>query len=235
ALASAGLADAYTLLGMYGVLSPRDALPHARAAARRSVELGPELAEAHNAVAGVRLWDWDWAGADREFRKALELNPGYVQARCWHGMFNLRWVHARAGAGTPGGRGAKRSSIGTPASRTVRGRSVMSSSVGPSANTSSARPWPCCPLRWEREMRPWRCCTRRATSTTPSSYSRSTASPPRRGSAKILGLRRSGSGWAYPRRPNVGSVITKQSAPDDSRIRRAPAPLADVSPYCTVT
>src|SRR5213078_264055 len=41
ALASAGLADAYTLLGMYGVLSPRDALPHARAAARRSVELGP--------------------------------------------------------------------------------------------------------------------------------------------------------------------------------------------------
>src|SRR5438876_593815 len=89
ALASAGLADAYTLLGMYGVLSPRDALPHARAAARRSVELGPELAEAHNAVAGVRLWDWDWAGADREFRKALELNPGYVQARCWHGMFNL--------------------------------------------------------------------------------------------------------------------------------------------------
>src|SRR5205814_10347570 len=48
ALASAGLADAYTLLGLYGVLSPRDALPQARAAARRSVELGPELAEAHN-------------------------------------------------------------------------------------------------------------------------------------------------------------------------------------------
>src|SRR2546422_1683965 len=90
ALASAGLADAYTLLGMYGVLSPPDALPHARAAARRSVELGPELAEAHNAVAGVRLWDWDWAGADREFRKALQLNPSYVQARCWHGMFNLQ-------------------------------------------------------------------------------------------------------------------------------------------------
>jgi serine/threonine-protein kinase len=95
ALASAGLADAYTLLGMYGVLSPRDALPHARAAARRSVELGPELAEAHNAVAGVRLWDWDWPGADREFRKALQLNPSYAQARCWHGMFNLQWVHGR--------------------------------------------------------------------------------------------------------------------------------------------
>src|SRR5204862_261151 len=71
------------------------AQPQARAAARRSVELGPELAEAHNAVAGVRLWDWDWAGADREFRKALQLNPSYVQARCWHGMFNLQWVHGR--------------------------------------------------------------------------------------------------------------------------------------------
>ncbi|PYO96715.1 MAG: hypothetical protein DMD60_09310 [Gemmatimonadetes bacterium] len=99
ALASAGLADAYTLLGMYGVLSPRDALPHARAAARRSVELGPELAEAHNAVAGVRLWDWDWPGADREFRKALQLNPSYAQARCWHGMFNLQWVHGRDAEG----------------------------------------------------------------------------------------------------------------------------------------
>ena len=95
ALASAGLADAYTLLGMYGVLRPRDALPHARAAARRSVELGPELAEAHNAVAGVLLWDWDWSGADREFRTALQRNPSYVQARCWHGMFNLQWVHGR--------------------------------------------------------------------------------------------------------------------------------------------
>src|SRR5213078_2469630 len=60
ALASAGLADAYTLLGMYGVLRPPDALPQARAAARRSVELGPELAEAHNAVAGVRGWVGDW-------------------------------------------------------------------------------------------------------------------------------------------------------------------------------
>src|SRR2546428_49005 len=95
AVASAGLADAYTLLGMYGVLTPSDALPHARAAAPRSVELGPDLAEAHNAVAGVRLWDWDWPGADREFRTALQLNPSYVQARCWHGMFNLQWVHGR--------------------------------------------------------------------------------------------------------------------------------------------
>ncbi len=95
ALASAGLADAYTLLGMSGALSPRDALPQARAAARRSVELGPELAEAHNSVAGVRVWDWDWLGADREFRRALQLNPSYLQARCWHGVINLQWVHGR--------------------------------------------------------------------------------------------------------------------------------------------
>src|SRR2546422_4680590 len=74
---------------------PPNALPQARAAARRSVELGPELAEAHNAVAGVRVWDWDWVGADRELREALELNPSYVQARCWHGIVNLQWVHGR--------------------------------------------------------------------------------------------------------------------------------------------
>lgn len=99
ALACAGLADAYTLLSIYGALNPGDALPHARAAARQSVELGPELAEAHNAVAGVRMMDWDWPGADQEFRAALQLNPSYVQARCWHGVFNLQWVQGRDDAG----------------------------------------------------------------------------------------------------------------------------------------
>src|SRR3989454_4411101 len=81
ALASAGLADAYTLLGMYGVLRPPNALPQARAAARRSVELGPELAEAHNAVAGGRGGGWGWAGADRGVRRAVELHPRYEIGR----------------------------------------------------------------------------------------------------------------------------------------------------------
>src|SRR5207244_12240601 len=76
ALASAGLADAYTLLGMYGVLRPPDALPQARAAARRSVELGPELAQAQHAVAGGRVGGWDGPGAQREFRRGVERKPG---------------------------------------------------------------------------------------------------------------------------------------------------------------
>src|SRR2546426_3505716 len=38
---------------------------------------------------------WDWPGADREYRRALELNPSYVQARCWHGVVNLQWVQDR--------------------------------------------------------------------------------------------------------------------------------------------
>src|SRR2546426_504786 len=97
ALASAGLADAYTLLGMYGVLRPPDALPQARAAARRSVELGPELAEAHNAVAGVRGGGWDWPGAARGVRRALEVNPSHVPARGWHGGVNLPLVHGPEG------------------------------------------------------------------------------------------------------------------------------------------
>jgi len=86
AVAYAGLADSYLLLGEYGFVSARDAYGKAREAAARALELDETLAEAHSTLAVVKGdYDWDWAGAESEFRRALELNPGYATAHQWHG------------------------------------------------------------------------------------------------------------------------------------------------------
>ncbi|MFQ5777839.1 MAG: protein kinase [Terriglobia bacterium] len=85
ALAHAGVADTYILLGNYGVLPHNEAKPKAKAAARKALELDETLAEAHTSLAGVMgEYEWDWLGAEREFRRALELNPNYATARQWH-------------------------------------------------------------------------------------------------------------------------------------------------------
>ena len=84
ALAYAGLADAYSIMGYYNWLSPREAFPQAKAAAVRALELDDALAEGHAALAVVkRDYEWDWAGSEREFRRAFALNPGYAEARHW--------------------------------------------------------------------------------------------------------------------------------------------------------
>lgn len=81
ALAYAGLADAYSLCGFYGLLQPRAAMEKAKAAALRAVALDDDLAEAHASLAGVKKnHDWDWPAAEREYRRALELNPRYATA-----------------------------------------------------------------------------------------------------------------------------------------------------------
>jgi len=91
ALAHAGLADSYSILGYYGLIEPAEAWPRARESAERAVALAPELAEAHNAVAIIAfVRDWDWPTTGREFRRSLELNPSYVQARCWNAMAYLQ-------------------------------------------------------------------------------------------------------------------------------------------------
>ena len=96
ALAWAGLADAYTTLGYYGFAVPGDMAAEARRAAVRALELGPDLAESHNALACAALmFDRDWTTSEREFRRALELNPSYVQARCWYALFYLQCVAGR--------------------------------------------------------------------------------------------------------------------------------------------
>jgi len=79
--AYAGLADSYSLLANYGVLSPKAAFPAAEAAAQRSLELDETLAEAHNALGFAKNhFDWDWSGAEREFQRAIALSPSYGNA-----------------------------------------------------------------------------------------------------------------------------------------------------------
>jgi TolB-like protein/DNA-binding winged helix-turn-helix (wHTH) protein/Flp pilus assembly protein TadD len=86
ALAYDGVADCYILLPIYGYLAPNEGFPKAKEAALKSLELDDTLAEAHTSLARVKAeYDWDWAGADREFQRAIELNPRFATARQWYG------------------------------------------------------------------------------------------------------------------------------------------------------
>jgi TolB-like protein/DNA-binding winged helix-turn-helix (wHTH) protein/Flp pilus assembly protein TadD len=88
AQAYAGLADSYVLLAAIGnaTIPSAEALRHARAAAVRAIELDDSLAEAHTSLAQVMFYaDWDWAGAAKEFQRALDLNPNYATAHHWYG------------------------------------------------------------------------------------------------------------------------------------------------------
>jgi DNA-binding winged helix-turn-helix (wHTH) protein/tetratricopeptide (TPR) repeat protein len=90
ALAYAGMADAYMLLGSYsyGTVHPRDVTPLARAAAARALEIDEELAEPTASLAFIKFrYDWDWTEADRLFRRATELDPYYATARQWYAFF----------------------------------------------------------------------------------------------------------------------------------------------------
>ena len=85
ALAYAGIADSYVVLGHHGRLAPKEALPKAKMAALKAVELDPLLPEAHTSLAIIRLaYDWDWSGAESEFRQALSLNPNYATTHHWY-------------------------------------------------------------------------------------------------------------------------------------------------------
>ncbi|HYW48223.1 MAG TPA: tetratricopeptide repeat protein [Bryobacteraceae bacterium] len=86
ALAYTGLADSYSLLGSIEIagMPPRQAMPLAKAAAQKALELDPDLAEGHISLAYVKLsYDWDLPGAEREFTRALELNPSSATAKHW--------------------------------------------------------------------------------------------------------------------------------------------------------
>jgi serine/threonine-protein kinase len=86
ALAYVGLADAYTLFADYGLESPRDVIPKARAAAMKALELDASLGEA-NAALGLMasIYDWQWEKAGEYYQRSIELNPGYATARHWFG------------------------------------------------------------------------------------------------------------------------------------------------------
>jgi len=87
AQAYAGLADSYDLLGdwEYGVLAPSEAYPKAKAAAIKALELDNTLSEAHTSLAfSLDVFEWDWKSAEKEFGRAIELNPGYATAHHWY-------------------------------------------------------------------------------------------------------------------------------------------------------
>lgn len=88
--ALAGLSDVYILLGILGLRRPHDVYPQARSAATRALEYDPALAEAHKSLAAVRNhYDWDWRGAEQEFRRALELDCNSSVAHQWYGAVLL--------------------------------------------------------------------------------------------------------------------------------------------------
>ena len=100
ALAWAGIADAYTVLAMYGFIHPKTSRPKWQEAARRAVAADSSLAEAHCALAfGKLLFDWEKTTAEREFLSALELNPSYIQARDWYAVFYLQLAAGRLADG----------------------------------------------------------------------------------------------------------------------------------------
>ena len=86
ALAFAGLADAYVVPA--NRVPPSEAMPKAKAAAMRAIEIDDNLAEAHTSLGRVlQVYDWNWSAAEKEFKRALDLNPRYAVAHQWYGGF----------------------------------------------------------------------------------------------------------------------------------------------------
>ncbi len=85
ALAWAGLADCYALYSFYGALSPEESFPKAKEAAAKALEIDDTLAQAHSSLVWVKsMYDWDWPGTEREFKRTIELNPNYATAYHWY-------------------------------------------------------------------------------------------------------------------------------------------------------
>jgi tetratricopeptide (TPR) repeat protein len=87
ALAHAALADSYAILGIYGARRPDDVMPLAEASADLAIQLDADLGEAWSARACVRsVYRWDWAAAEQDFQRAIELSPQYPTAQHWYAV-----------------------------------------------------------------------------------------------------------------------------------------------------
>src|SRR5262249_46043319 len=90
ALAYTGLADCYTVLGIpleEAGLPPKEVMPKARAAALKALAIDDTLAEAHTSLAHIKsVYEWDWRGSEREFKRAIELNPNYATVHHWYAL-----------------------------------------------------------------------------------------------------------------------------------------------------
>ena len=88
ARAYAGLADAYALLSGYSLKPQSECMPKARVAALKALKLDDRLAEAHTSLALIKEnYDWDWPAAEKEYRRAIELNPNYATAHEWYAEY----------------------------------------------------------------------------------------------------------------------------------------------------
>jgi TolB-like protein/DNA-binding winged helix-turn-helix (wHTH) protein/Flp pilus assembly protein TadD len=88
ALAYAGLADAYALLNLYSAEQQRDAFPRAKEAAERALKIDDTLAEPHTTLGYVKeQYDWDWVGAEIEYKRSIELNPNYATAHQYYSEY----------------------------------------------------------------------------------------------------------------------------------------------------
>ncbi|HEV2177511.1 MAG TPA: protein kinase, partial [Terriglobia bacterium] len=88
ALAYAGLADCYDLCSYHGILPPGEAATQVKWTATKALEIDPTLAEVHTSLGMAKFWfDWDWPAADREFKRAVELNPDYAVGHYWYGVY----------------------------------------------------------------------------------------------------------------------------------------------------
>jgi serine/threonine-protein kinase len=87
-----GLADAYNILGGYGIRRPQETFPLAKTAAATALEIDDSLAEPHGSLGWIHFYyDWDWNSGEREFRRAIARNPTYVFAHLWYAIC-LAWL-----------------------------------------------------------------------------------------------------------------------------------------------
>jgi len=86
AQAYAGLADSYVLLGGYGIEAQKVAMPKAKAAALKALAMNEQLADAYASLAMISLqYDWNWKESEKDYKRAIELNPNYSVAHHWYG------------------------------------------------------------------------------------------------------------------------------------------------------
>jgi len=87
ALAYVGVADTYNISGLFSYLPPKETFPKAKEAARKALEIDATLGEAHASLGFANtFFDWDWPAAEKEFKRAIELNPNYAMAHEWYAL-----------------------------------------------------------------------------------------------------------------------------------------------------
>ena len=84
------MADSYGVLAAFGIAAPRDVFPKAKAAVSRALEIDSTLAEAHVSLAFIlQHYEWNWLEAEKEYKRAIELDPGYATALHWYALLLL--------------------------------------------------------------------------------------------------------------------------------------------------